>query len=56
MDLDCSPVVEGSVPIEVMGRRVYDLLLDVASGAPTQSELLGLGDEEFVPWQIGAVL
>ena len=56
MDLDCSPVVEGGVPIEVMGRRVYDLLLDVASGAPTQSELLGLGDEEFVPWQIGAVL
>ncbi|MGV1007875.1 MAG: UxaA family hydrolase [Dermatophilaceae bacterium] len=56
MDLDCSGVADQGVPVEVMGRRVYEMLLDVASGAPTKSELLGLGDEEFVPWQIGAVL
>ncbi len=56
MDLDCSGVAEQGVPIQDMGRRVYDLLLEVASGARTKSELLGLGDEEFVPWQIGAVL
>jgi altronate hydrolase len=39
-----------------MGRRVYDLLLDVASGRPSVSEELGLGGEEIVPWQLGAVL
>jgi len=39
-----------------MGRQVYDLLLDVASGRRSRSEELGLGGEEFVPWQIGAVL
>lgn len=56
IDLDCSEVVESGVSLEEMGRRVYDLLLDVASGARTRSEENGLGDEEFVPWQIGAVL
>lgn len=56
IDLDCSPVVEQGVTLEEMGRRVYDLLLDAASGQLTQSEELGLGGEEFVPWQLGAVL
>ena len=56
MDLDCSGVVEEGVPLEEMGRRVYDLLLDTASGRRTFSEELALGGEEFVPWQLGAVL
>jgi altronate hydrolase len=56
MDLDCSGVVEAGVRLEEMGRRVYDLLLDTASGHRTLSEELGLGGEEFVPWQLGAVL
>ena len=56
IDLDCSPVVEAGVPLEEMGRQVYDLLLDTASGRRTFSEELGLGGEEFVPWQLGAVL
>ena len=56
MDLDCSGVVEEGVPLQQMGRRVYDLLVDTASGRRTFSEELGLGGEEFVPWQLGAVL
>ena len=56
IDLDCSGAVEQGVPLEEMGRQVYDLLLDVASGRKTRSEELGAGGEEFVPWQIGAVL
>jgi len=31
-------------------------MLDVASGRRTASELLSLGDNEFVPWQLGAVM
>ncbi|MGL4406095.1 MAG: altronate hydrolase, partial [Notoacmeibacter sp.] len=27
-----------------------------ASGQQSKSEALGLGDNEFVPWQIGAVM
>ena len=56
IDRDCSPVVEQGLPLEEMGRRVYDLLLDVASGRRSASEELGLGGEEIVPWQLGAVL
>jgi altronate hydrolase len=32
------------------------MLLDVASGTPSKSEAQGLGDYEFVPWQIGATM
>jgi altronate hydrolase len=56
IDLDCSPVMEGGVSLQDMGRRVYDLLLDTASGRRSFSEELALGGEEFVPWQLGAVL
>ncbi|MDQ1288307.1 MAG: altronate hydrolase [Actinomycetota bacterium] len=56
LDLDCSGILEAGTGVDEMGRRVYDLLLDVASGRRTRSEALGLGGEEFVPWQIGAVL
>ena len=31
-----------------------DKILAVASGEKSKSELLGYGDNEFVPWQIGA--
>ncbi|OYV64200.1 MAG: altronate hydrolase, partial [Acidiphilium sp. 21-66-27] len=38
------------------GEEIFRHLLDVASGARTKSELLGYGDNEFVPWQVGAVM
>ena len=39
-----------------MGQRIFDRLLEVASGSQTKSEAQGLGDNEFIPWQIGAVM
>ena len=36
-----------------MGPRILELILKTASGERSKSELLGLGDNEFVPWQIG---
>jgi altronate hydrolase len=56
IDLDCSPVLDNKLTIREMGRQVYDLLLDVASGQQSASESLGFGGEEMVPWQMGAVL
>ncbi len=56
MDVDCSPIVENGVDVAELGRQVYDHLLDVASGRRSLSEQLGLGGEEMVPWQLGAVL
>ena len=43
------------VTMNEMGRKIFDLMLQIASGEKSKSELLGLGDHEFVPWQIGIV-
>ncbi|WP_422072084.1 UxaA family hydrolase [Tranquillimonas rosea] len=56
IDIDCGLVVSEGVSLAEMGRRIYDLLLDTASGKKTSSEEFGYGDNEFVPWKIGAVL
>jgi altronate hydrolase len=56
MDINCGVVVDDGVSIPDMGQRILDRILEVASGSPTKSEALGFGDDEFVPWQIGAVM
>jgi altronate hydrolase len=55
MDLNAGTVLEGE-SIESAGERLFELILDVASGRPTKSERQGVGEEEFDPWQIGPVL
>ncbi|HEY6739988.1 MAG TPA: altronate dehydratase family protein [Actinopolymorphaceae bacterium] len=56
MDIDCGPIATGDSTVEEMGRKIFELVLRVASGEKTVSEELGYGDEEFVPWQLGAVM
>lgn len=56
MDLNTGDIVSGSVSIADKGRKIFDLIRATASGQTTKSEALGLGDNEFVPWQIGAVM
>jgi altronate hydrolase len=53
MDINCGEVVDGASTIEEMGQKIFEHLLRVASGEESKSEMLGLGDNEFVPWQIG---
>ena len=55
MDIDASPVLTGT-PIDEVGRLIFERMLAVASGEPSKSEALGIGDNEFVPWQIGATM
>ncbi len=55
MDLNCGDVLDG-VSIEEKGREIFRYLVDVASGKASKSEQLGYGDNEFVPWQVGAVM
>jgi altronate hydrolase len=55
MDINCGQVVDGDLSVEAMGERIFEHILQTASGAPTKSELLGLGDHEFVPWHLGIV-
>ncbi|MGD9538741.1 MAG: UxaA family hydrolase [Alphaproteobacteria bacterium] len=56
MDIDCGEVLSRGVPVEAMGERIFRRVLEVASGAPSKSEALGFGDNEFVPWVVGAVM
>lgn len=55
MDMNAGTILEGE-PVESVGRRLFDLILDVASGGETKSERLGVGEEEFAPWTIGPTL
>jgi altronate hydrolase len=55
MDINCGEVLDGTASIQGMGQAIFDHILQVASGEPSKSELLGLGDHEFVPWNIGVV-
>ena len=55
MDINCGDIVEG-VSIETKGQQIFDLILKSASGQKTKSEELGYGDNEYVPWYVGAVM
>ena len=55
MDLNAGTILEGE-PVEAAGRRLFELILDVASGLNTKSERSGVGEEEFAPWHIGPTL
>jgi len=56
MDMNCGDVVSQGVPMAEKGRDILDMILRVASGEQSKSEALNLGDNEFVPWQIGCVM
>ena len=56
MDIDCGTVVTGVETIEALGQRIFELMISTASGKETCSEAFGYGDNEFVPWQVGAVM
>ncbi len=56
IDLNCGEIVDGSSSVAEMGQRIFDMILKAASGEPTKSEQHGYGQNEFVPWQVGAVM
>jgi altronate hydrolase len=56
MDIDCGGIATGADTIEACGSRIFGLMLRTASGEKTKSELMGFGDDEFAPWQLGAVV
>ena len=53
MDINCGEILDGTVSVQEMGQKIFELFLRTASGESSKSELLGLGNHEFVPWQIG---
>jgi galactarate dehydratase len=55
MDINCGGIVTGEDTIEAAGERIFREILAVASGKKTCSEVYDYGDNEFVPWQVGAI-
>ena len=53
MDINCGEILDGTKSLDEMGEAIFRLFIDTASGKQSKSELLGLGDNEFVPWSIG---
>ena len=56
MDINCGTIIEGKEKIEDVGKKIFELVVNTASGNPSKSELNGYGDEEFNPWQVGVVM
>ena len=55
MDINCGGIVTGEDTIETAGLRIFEEIIAVASGKRTSSEIYDYGDNEFVPWQVGAI-
>jgi altronate hydrolase len=56
MDINCGQILDGSLSVQDAGERIFRLILATASGEPSKSERHGFGADEFVPWQLGAVM
>ena len=56
MDVNAGRILTDGASVEDVGREIYEAWLRMASGEQSKSEAQGLGDYEFVPWQVGAVM
>lgn len=56
MDINCGNVADGKETLESAGKKIFEMILAVASGEQTKSEKFGYGSLEFVPWQPGAIM
>ena len=56
MDVNAGRILDGDGTVQDVGEEILEKLIAVASGEASLSEAQGLGDLEFVPWQIGVVM
>jgi altronate hydrolase len=55
MDVNCGDLITGT-PMGEISQRIFDAIIRHASGEKVRSEELGYGHDEFLPWQVGAVM
>jgi altronate hydrolase len=56
MDINCGDIIDGKITVPQKGQEIFELILRVASGEQSKSEAFGMGNDEFVPWYLGAVM
>ena len=55
MDINAGRALDG-LTLDQLGEEIFEEILAVASGKKTKSEQAGVGQEEFNPWILGAIL
>jgi len=55
MDINCGSIIDGEKTIDEMGQEIFEEILAVASGKKSKSEELGVGINEYDPWQVGVL-
>lgn len=55
MDFDTGKVLNGA-DMQATADELFELMIAVASGQASRSEAQGVGDDEFVPWNLGGTL
>ena len=55
MDFNAGRVLEGEA-IKDLAAELLDFAVEVASGRPSKSEALDIGEEEFCSWPMGGML
>ena len=55
MDINAGKVLDG-ITLDELGAEIFDKILAVASGERSKSEMAGVGEEEYNPWILGAML
>ena len=55
MDVNCGDLITGT-PMSEISQRIFDEIIRHASGEKVRSEILGYGNDEFLPWRISAVM
>jgi len=56
IDINCGDIVDGESTVQAKGEEIFKALIACASGRSSKSEQHGYGQNEFVPWQLGAVM
>lgn len=55
MDINCGDIIDGRKSVAEMGGEIFREILEAASGKKTKSERLGVGLDEFQPWNLGVL-
>jgi altronate hydrolase len=55
IDLDAGRILAG-MSVDEVAAELLDMVIAVASGQPSKSEAQGLGEDEFVVWDLGGTL
>jgi altronate hydrolase len=56
IDINCGQLVSGETTLAALGTEIFEAMIRCASGVPSVSEKHGYGQNEFVPWQLSAVM